>query len=67
MSDFKERLITEKAELDAKISKLDSFMSTHESFSKLDPVQMSLVNIQLQSMRTYSQILLERIALRIIK
>ena len=61
MNTFKDRLIEEKAQLDDKIQKLQSFMES-ENFSKIDPVQMSLLNIQIFSMQTYSQILLERIA-----
>lgn len=55
MSTFKERLLTEKAELDEKRSKL-------EAFQKIEPVQMTLLNIQAQAMLTYSQCLTERLA-----
>jgi hypothetical protein len=61
MSTFKERLFAEKSELDEKRTKLEAFQNS-ESFQKIDPVQMSLLNIQAQSMATYSQCLLERIA-----
>ena len=61
MSTFKDRLLTEKAELDEKRSKLESFQ-TSDKFKDIDPVQMSLLNIQSQAMTTYSQCLLERIA-----
>lgn len=61
MSDFKTRLDAEKAELDERIQKLDDFLKS-ENFSKIDPVQMTLLNCQIHAMRTYSQILLERIA-----
>ena len=61
MSTFKERLIAEKSELDEKRTKLESFTKS-EAFQKIDPVQMSLLNIQAQSMATYSQCLLERMA-----
>ncbi len=60
MSDFKTRLETEKRELDEKIEKLSAFQSS-ENFSTIDPVQQTLLNIQLKAMETYSQILLERL------
>lgn len=60
MSDFKTRLETEKRELDEKIEKLSDFQSS-ENFSTIDPVQQTLLNIQLKAMETYSQILLERL------
>jgi len=58
--DFKERLIQEKAELNEKMEKLDAFMAS-EAFQRIDPVQMTLLNIQSLAMVTYSQCLLERI------
>ena len=61
MSDFKERLATEKTELDEKRSKLEVFQNS-EAFKSIAPEQMSLLNIQAQAMATYSQCLLERIA-----
>jgi hypothetical protein len=61
MSTFKERLLNEKKELDEKSVKLEDFING-EQYSKIDPVQMSLLNIQLNAMGTYSQCLLERIA-----
>lgn len=62
MSDFKSRLNDEKAELDSKIEKLDSFLGS-ENVKNIDSVQVSLLNVQSQAMKTYSQILLERITL----
>jgi hypothetical protein len=61
MSTFKDRLFLEKEELDDKRSKLESFQNS-EKFKDIDPLQMSLLNIQSQAMATYSQCLLERIA-----
>lgn len=60
MSDFKNRLEVEKSELDEKIEKLSAFQ-TSENFLNIDPVQQTLLNIQLKAMHTYSQILLERL------
>lgn len=61
MSDFKDRLDAEKIELDERKHKLDTFLGS-EAASKIDAVQVSLLNIQSQAMATYSQCLLERIA-----
>lgn len=60
MSDFKQRLEAEKAELDERLSKLKSFQES-DNFKTIDPVQMTLLNIQAKAMETYSQCLLERI------
>ena len=60
MSTFKERLIEEKAQLQEKIEKLESFVQS-DNFQKIDAVQMSLLNCQLFAMQTYNQILIERI------
>ena len=58
---FKDRLLTEKSELDEKRGKLDAFQNS-DAFKDIEPFQMSLLNIQAQAMATYSQCLLERIA-----
>lgn len=60
MSTFKERLIDEKEQLNEKIEKLEAF-TLSENFSKIEAIQMSLLNAQLFAMKTYSQILLERL------
>jgi len=49
MSTFKERLLAEKSELDEKRTKLESFQNS-EAFQKIEPLQMSLLNIQAQAM-----------------
>ena len=61
MPDFKTRLIEEKEQLNERIEKLESFVGS-DKFSSISAVQQSLLNVQLQSMRTYSQVLVERIA-----
>ena len=61
MPDFKTRLIEEKEQLNERIEKLESFVSS-DKFSSISAVQQSLLNVQLHSMRTYSQVLVERIA-----
>jgi len=58
--DFLERLKEEKAELAIKQESLRGFISS-EAFKKIDSVQMTLLNIQIKAMETYSQCLLERI------
>ena len=61
MSTFKERLIDEKTQLNEKIEKLEAF-TLSDNFQKIEAVQMSLLNAQLFAMKTYSQILVERLA-----
>lgn len=61
MSTFKERLIEEKAQLDDKVGKLAAFTRS-ENFDKIEAVQQSLLKTQLLAMKTYSQILVERLA-----
>lgn len=60
MEDFKKRLQAEKKDLSVRMEKLRDFMGS-EGFTKIDPVQMTLLNIQVKAMETYSQCLLERI------
>ena len=60
METFLEKLKQEKAELSERLEKLRNFIASDE-FEKIDPVQMTLLNIQVKAMETYSQCLLERI------
>lgn len=60
MSNFLDRLKEEKNELNLKMESLRSFMAS-DKFAEIDNVQMTLLNIQLSAMETYSQCLLERI------
>lgn len=60
MSDFKERLIVEKKDLDEKIESLTIFQESNK-FALIDDMHQTLLNIQRKSMETYSQVLLERI------
>ena len=62
MSDFKTRLLDEKAQLDEKIAKLVDFQMS-ENFQKINSTQQTLLNVQVKAMDTYSQVLLERIVL----
>lgn len=61
MSDFKSRLIEEKAQLDERLEKLNAFLNS-DGFQNIAAVQQTLLNIQVDAMYTYSQVLLERIA-----
>lgn len=61
MSTFKDRLVDEKQQLDTKIVGLESFIAS-DNFQQIEAVQMSLLNTQLFAMKTYSQILTERLA-----
>jgi len=60
MSDFKTRLLDEKAQLDERRSKLSPFIDS-EKFKELPQVQQSLLKAQYGVMSTYSVILNERI------
>lgn len=60
MSDFKDRLLVEKEELDGKIERLTAFIGG-EKFKLIDPTQMTLLQIQLGVMESYSSILEARI------
>lgn len=62
MSDFKERLLTEKKELADKISKLQLFIVS-PNFDKIDIGQQDLLNKQLPAMQEYCDIVTERIEL----
>jgi|APFre7841882793_1041355.scaffolds.fasta_scaffold13873_5 hypothetical protein len=61
MSTFKERLTAEMQDLKEKIDKLEIFVNSDALFN-IDATQQVLLRIQLQSMITYFQILVERIA-----
>jgi len=60
MNDFLDRLKEEKSELNLKMDSLRKFMDS-DKFAEIDNVQMTLINVQLSAMETYSQCLLERI------
>lgn len=62
METFKDRLIKEKADLDDKVAKLSDFLAS-EKVKDIPSQQVTLLNVQLPAMETYSQILLERITL----
>jgi len=62
MSTFYDRLLAEKQELDERHGKLIDFLAS-DKINNLDARQISLLNIQVNIMAAYSQVLLERIAL----
>lgn len=59
MSDFKERLYDERAELVKKIEKLQSFLKSDKS-NEIDQYQLAFLGIQLSAMETYLRCLDER-------
>ena len=60
MSYFKTRLIEEKAQLEEKLDKLDTFLFS-EKVKEIDDVQKALLKVQATAMNTYLQCLKERI------
>lgn len=56
MESFQERVLNEKKELDTKIEKLGEFVKT-EFFQTLPEIDSQLLNLQLGTMKIYSQIL----------
>jgi hypothetical protein len=61
MQPFQQRVIDEKAALDEKLVKLQTFIKS-ESFLTLDPMDRLLLIDQQYSMQDYSEILTKRIA-----
>jgi hypothetical protein len=59
MSDFITRLETEKNELFEKLQKLDAFLQS-DKIQSVDPIQLSLLQIQFAAMSTYLLCLSER-------
>lgn len=60
MGTFIERLEEEKRQLDEKIKKLNAFLSS-DKVNEIDRIQVTLLNIQIKAMESYSQCLLERL------
>jgi hypothetical protein len=61
MQPHQQRVLDEKSELDEKRTKLTAFIGG-DIYRKLDPVEQSRLNRQLEAMTLYSNILGERIA-----
>lgn len=62
MSNFKDRLLEEKKELDDRKLKLALFLDG-DKVLEINPIQADLLNMQLSAMETYSKILHLRISL----
>ena len=60
MTDFQERVVAEKSELDEKINKLTKFTKT-ETYSNLEGEERVRLSGQLVAMHTYSNFLNARI------
>lgn len=60
MTDFKQRLLEEKKQLDERTTKLGVYLDG-DKVLEIDPVQASLLGIQHLAMQTYQRCLLERI------
>lgn len=63
MSTFIERLQVEKSELSEKVEKLVSFINNEELFSKIDPMQQTLLKQQVGYMQGYLAVLEQRLEL----
>lgn len=61
-STFNERVIRERADLDAKLHKLQTFIIGSEAFSELPADERDRLHAQYAAMSDYSQVLAERIA-----
>jgi len=61
MENWKERVIIEKKELDLKIYNLELFLNSDKA-KNIDSKQLGLLNIQLYTMKTYSNCLNERLS-----
>lgn len=62
MQPHQQRVIDEKAELDARATKLSEFISLNPFFEKLDPQEQERMKVQNDIMWQYSEILGQRIA-----
>ena len=60
MSDFKERLIEEQAQLEEKLTKLNEFNQSGKA-DTIDPNQKSLLLIQAGIMHSYNEVLKARL------
>ena len=61
MSDFKERLVEEQAQLEEKLNKLNDFNQS-EKVKEIDQVQKDLLLVQAGAMYTYNECLKARIS-----
>ena len=61
MDEFKKRLISEQAQLQEKLEKLNAFNES-EKANQIDPVQKDLLLVQAGAMYTYNEVLKARLA-----
>lgn len=62
METFRDRVVTEKKELDAKLDKLKKFVAG-DQFKTLPTADTTLLNKQVVAMKAYSEVLSDRLAL----
>lgn len=60
MEPYQQRVVDEKADLDAKLQRLNGFFDT-DTFAKLDPTDQELMERQASFMQGYSDVLGMRI------
>jgi uncharacterized protein len=60
MEDWQQRVIDEKSNLDARLEKLDAFISAGKSVD-LDPMERFRISSQRYHMNAYSEVLRQRI------
>lgn len=61
MKEYVQRMHIELAELKERIDKLDKFLKTNPIVNTLSAEQRTLMNVQLQAMKTYHKVLNRRI------
>ncbi|HGW4592389.1 TPA: hypothetical protein ACNH0U_001913 [Proteus mirabilis] len=62
MQPHQQRVVDEKAELEVKINKLNSFIATNSIFTDMNDTQQGLLMAQVGAMNAYLEILNLRIA-----
>lgn len=62
MQAYQQRVITEKEQLEEKITKLDSFITGSDDFDSIEVDEQDRLRRQLAAMKDYSAVLGERIA-----
>ena len=62
MKPHQDRVVSEKAELDERIRKLEAFMGDRDLFRPISEAEQKRMSRQLAHMKDYSNVLTERIA-----
>ena len=60
MEEYKERLVNEICSLKTRIERLEKFIKTHGSSTGFDPIQLSLMKVQIEHMKNYFTVLFMR-------